>query len=144
MLKEKFEHPEGQLIDYSKLLNFIDSKKINWINYNNTYKVWEIYDSKGHLGTAQNLIDCLLKVIPIFSNTDLYFEYNKGLQDETDDHYVEKIREDEGRLNFLSQAFFNYIWLDRVTNNWVIGDRNTMTPVSYGPKIRECIDNLIN
>jgi hypothetical protein len=138
--------------NYSKILDLTKKRRISYIYYDRS-KIWSAGDKKGELGSSNNLINCLAKILPIYdsgpffySEDDLYIDIldeNGELCDFKETSAGIENSKDFARINFLNQGIFNYVWLDSVTNNWIIGDFETKTPASYGQDIRAVIDNLI-
>ena len=127
------------MINSKIALDFINSKKIPIINYNNNIKTWETWDKNGEIiSSAPVLLNCLDKSINIFDDVSFYNEGACGV------HYYYKYHlSDVDKFNFLGKALFNHIWVDKITNCLIIGDRETKIPIVYGTDIRRMIDCLI-
>lgn len=138
--------------NYSKILNLAKKSKITYM-YRDRSKIWSAGDKRGELGSSNNLINCLAKILPIYDSGSFFYSEKELYEDLFDENNrICDFREtpagiensnDFARMNFLNQGIFNYVWLDSVTNNWIIGDFETKTPASYGQDIRAVIDNLI-
>lgn len=145
-----------QELNYTKLLDFLNKRKITYILWDKIFKIWICGDKKGELGRDSKLDRLFPKVLPIFEDKnnlylstghlyeEVYYEFvGKSEPGDNLNEIGEKLYQDMGLFNILEQKFFNYIWVDEITKNWIIGDFETKVPVSYSNNIRNCIRNLV-
>lgn len=57
--------------------------------------------------------------------------------------YTSSNYDDTIRIEFIESHIFDEVIFDKITKNWIIRDRETSTPVSFGKTFRDCVDRLI-
>jgi hypothetical protein len=117
-------------------LNSLEKRVYTRLTFDNALKTWFVGDEKDERIFCKHDLRRAL---------DQAFDYSTGgtaTKDELGNSI--DIPFDEQRLNFLNKAIFNYIWLDKLTNQWIIGDKESHTPVSVDFSLRKAIDRLIS
>lgn len=118
----------------TRRINYLEKKVYDRLYYDNSLKLWFI-------GNQDNeKIFCDRKIREAIDKSADYNSSNILFLDRSQKEIC--YARDTLRLNFLDKAIFNFIYFDSLTNQWIVGDKNSNVPISIDFEFRKCIDKL--
>ncbi len=119
----------------STRLNYLDKKIYTVLTFDNATKTWYFGDEDNNRIFSDIKLRRVIDKAADYTMVGVVKKDEYGLEINDSSDYT--------RLSFLNNAFFNLIKFDKMSGQWMIGDRDTNIAVSINFQLRKAVDKLL-